>query len=340
VNARLATALAAILVFGGGAAWFVVHRAAAAADEQRQTLLAAVEAELASEELDRASAARVLRDLRTAQADTPDPDLRRAEARLEMALGRAGDAWTTIGTVATGPDASTEDLEVGARVLARLHAERGSETDGRQALAIAREHARRTASVESQFLAWQLAYRVGDAAAFVELDRALLEAAADRPEGRTAKSIHHFLATHLADRRGLTGDLEQFAVLAADERAPEDERALSRFAVESVDDARGVDESALEALRRQWTDPPPELLVLIAIGRISSGAEADLHYAMDILRVVLDQVPSSIEARHAAAIAHHGLGETAERNAQLRWLLSNSSTQDSRRRVWMELQGS
>lgn len=342
MSPRILGAVLAIVLLGGGSVAFVMWRAGSAEDETRTALLAEAELELGRPDAQRADLTRLLSrvDAGTAATERPHPDLVRMKARIQLALGRAAKAWETIGPVATTPGARPEDVWVAARVAARRYAESASERLGRQALGLARDAAQAMQSPEAAFLAWQVAYRLDAGQDWVELSRDLLAAHPGSLEADTVDALRHFLALHMLQRRGVALDIPALEKLRDDARASADDRALSGEALDTMEAFKAVDVALVRSLENRWGihSTPPELLVLVARGELARGEQAQdrgrIGEAVDILRGVLEDVPTFIEARHLLALAHYGLGETESQRAHLRWLLEHAPKDDVRRTLW------
>lgn len=341
MNSRLITAVISIVVLGGGVVGFLVYRAGTQVDDRRAKVMRSATAEIESDPVDHDSARRALAQVDELLATEPHPELVRAKARLQLILGRAAAAWETIGNVAAGPSGTIDDRWVAALVAARLHAEVGERRTGIQALEFALECADAWGNVESTFLAWQLAYRVDDFDRWVELTKVLRGSFPEMLEAQTATAIEHFLATHIAQRKGIEvtrENLERVAGQAADSVS----KRLAQHVLDTAGAAGELTSAVAERLFRQWgSSSPPEFLVIRArasIGRAGQpgGGQSDLAAAAEELEQVLAQFPTFVEARHLMSLAQYGLLQIDQQNAHLRWLVENASPDDVRQRSWRE----
>lgn len=346
MSSRLIGALIAILVLGGGSIAFIVLRAQSERADRVADVLRAVDAELASSH-DPESLRLVLRQIRNVRAEDPDTALRIAEARVLLELGRTQEAWDSVRPLATAPGAADDALRVGALVLTRLHAESGDVATARQALAMADEHARRTGSSASRFLAWQLAYRAGDIGAFAALSTEIVDSE-EQPFADAVRAAVGPMAGALADRIGLDRDeLKSTAEGDAGSLA-------TAMALAEEPPARAAEIDDLDA---RFEGGVPELEVVAATrvleeyGAMSpeeargARAESLLRDALRRINVVLDRYPASVEARHVAVVALIGLRQSFDLDDEqlvryrghLEWLVRNAPETHVQRPLWRRL---
>jgi hypothetical protein len=347
VNARLLSALAAVVLLGGGSVAFVLLRDAREREARIAGLVAEVDAELSGAQPPDAELLRnLLQRLRPAVEQTADPRLEIAEGRLLLALGRTQQAWESIRPLATAPGAEASALELGSRVLARIHAETGEDPIGRQALAMANEHARQVGSAESLRLAWQLAYRVGEAERFAALSEEIV-ADGREPEDELVRATARVLGGFLADRLGV----DRTAVRPGAAGVAGDLAVVEGLAGE----APTVE--ALDELLLRFAEPPPEIEI-VAVTRLleefgalegdaarSGRAENLLRDARRRIDTVLARTPTNVDARHLAVVAgigmqqSFGLDEDAARSyrGHLQWLVTSAPPRHAQRALWQAL---
>ncbi len=339
MSPRVLGAVVAIVVLGGGIIGYLMFRASGEAEARVSKVLRAVDAELNADEIDRDSLSDVLKDVERLQVESPSPALTRAEALIQLALGRTSAAWETISFAATSPEGSPEDRWAGARIAARLHAEGGESHVGSQAMSLCRESAQDSMAPEVLFLLWQVAYRTDSVEDWLDAYASMKADGEDSLEARTAERIGYFLAFHIADRIGIEGDAARLDELASDENAEPAVRLLCAFIRDNAEASKSVTEQELLKLDMQWGESPPELAVLLARAQLSKASAEDgrpdeLHAAVEILKNVLEVFPTFVEARHLIAVAHYGLHEATLQKAHLRWLVENAPETDTRRASW------
>jgi hypothetical protein len=319
-----------------GAVAFVVHREFRARESRIEAVLSLAEAELASESVDRSGLVDALRRVQDACRSDGRSSLRRTEARLLMSLGRPAKAWEAISGLVMAPGTGPEDLWLGAIALQGIHAVRGDVDSGRQSMALGEEHHGSTGDVRSLFLAWQMAYRTTSVEPLGRLHERLTTVFADSKEGRLAAASMPYLAFDVAHRLGLGGDAADFDSLAQ-RRGTDQYSVLGRLVVSGKPRTQAGTLDSLLELAEEWSDPPDELEMLVAMGMIAKEDGRSLADASARLQRILERFPSFVEARHAQAIAHVGLQEHGKAVEQLQWLLRNSAEADSRRATWSGL---
>ena len=342
---RTWAALVAVLVLAGLAVGFVLWRDAARERAAVTALLTAVDAELGAGEPDRSEAGRLLREVREIRARSSDPALARAEARLLLGVGRVDDAWRLLAPRADSPLADVEDLALGARLVARLHAATGEEARAGAALRLAGRWHGAVPAVEPAFLAWQVAYRSGGVAEWWHWREVLLTAHAGTPEAELARLSCYEFAQLLARRHGVSGPVDEFERVAR-ELADSEAGLAAQRTLECREEGESLRVEQLEQLAERFTGaPPPELRLLLAMAAIATSEAEAVRRGADVVREIIREVPSWIEPRHVAVVAAFGLtqgGELdpAEREValgHLKWLLQNSAG-DARQRQWQQLQ--
>lgn len=340
MNTRIWIAILSIVVLGGGSVAYVLWRSADEASTQRAKVLRAAENELDELDIDREGVLEALKDVEAmldSDVGRDNPELIGARARLQLALGRADQAWETIGTIAQTPGAAGADLWIGARTAARLHAESGDSDWGTKALGLSRLAFEASGDPAAAFLGWQIAYRTDAIEAWLELDREILSQHADSLEAETVQALRHFLSLHIAARQGVAADRQKLKE-RADAGAASPLGRLCSFVLDSAEASEAVDEPLLTQLQRRWGNAPAELMVVVAraeIARAEQEKEPDrLAGAVDILQEVLASTPTHVEARDLIAIAHYGLHQKPQEAAHLRWLLEHAPESDLRRERW------
>ncbi len=262
----------AVMVVGGSIAgvWWQRERAAA---QIRDRLISAASVELQRDPLDRGGLVQADRDLANLASTDPDPGLRRSRARIALLLRMPEDALRLLDEVMFRGQASTADLDLRARALADRHALGGRADDAHQAIARAIEHFDATQSVESVFLAWQCATRLGDVEASEKIAGRLAVASPDCWQTKVVAALMAFDPEKPATGAGLR-QLQLDVQLV-----PELDTAIAMLDVVDPDPAmrsRGV-----ETIRRVLTDvpasKPARLVAVLAHDRIGDVAGRRAH---------------------------------------------------------------
>jgi hypothetical protein len=299
MSRRLGLLLGAVAVLGAGAAIGVALWSRA--ERQRvETEIAALVGE-ANAELGREelvrSAAAALSGRIANHAAARDPRLISARARLELALDRVQNAWELHAELATR-DPTPEDLLLSALILKRRGGLRGELGDAETAMRSAAAHTDRTGDPGSLFLAWQCAVRAG-----------------------LPDQVSRF-ATQLTTEHSDTIGARLVQALLKDQPSADELRALEI-------------EFASAPVQHLAPAVPEELELALAVLALESGAGA--KEALPRLDRILARDPSWVEARHAAALAYHQLGDRAARDSHLQWLLANARPDDQRQDGWHSL---
>ncbi|MFO1051861.1 MAG: hypothetical protein U1F36_06570 [Planctomycetota bacterium] len=344
---RVLAAVAVVVVLGGGSVAFVIWRSAHEKSEQVRALLGEVRDELASPTSTTEDRRGLLKRLVALQEENKDVALVMAEGEVLVSLGRAQEGWKTVEPSVTAAGASAEAVAIGARVAAATYAATGDATLGRQALALATESERGAGGAAAGFLAWQLAFRVGDVDAWSRRSLDVVQAGAGEGDARVIVECGRVLAELLASRTGFDTSLPDHGGL----RGP---------LAEVIDKAPKATAHQLEqlALSRGGTCPELEIAIAMAtldgLGQVGAAVsdanetERSLRSALDRVESAVRAVPSSLEARHIAVIALAGLRQvsglsaedTTRLRAYLRWLLENGPTAHGARPVWEAIQRS
>ena len=309
---RLRPLLFAVLLIvaaGGvfGWQWWSTRSAASAA---RNQLFADVETALAAGDRDSSELSRLVSKLR--DLDPGDPAVRLALARIALLRKRYERAVELLERLTFGGGDLQEQRTAAAAWLG-WHASAARDRAAlrsmlQDALSFADAAASRGDSAADHFVGWQIALRLGDAAAQQRYAEALRQRHPESLEARTVSRLQ------------TSGDLQQplapVVGLCQEWGEPPVELALMR----------GV----LELQYGLTTDAP-----------------ADLERAVARLDGLLQQAPNLVEVRHWAATGHFVLarktppgGEhdrhVALQNEQIDWLLANADTEDPRRVTWLQ----
>jgi len=257
---------------------------------------------------------------------------------LQLALGQTAEAWESIAPYASTTSAAGEDVLLGAQACSAIYARRGTQSEGLEALGLAKRHYELSNDADSLFLACLLAYRLTEVADFCELRADLLERGGDSREARALLALSYSLAVHLSERIGFAGGDELQAI--ADGEAVDDRSRLAKLRLTAREASLAGDLERLQELEDEYEEPPPEIRVVLVealVGR-PGASEEDLREGLERLESALQGFPSYVEARNIAAVIHYALGETALCEGQLRWLLRNAAPGDLRRQNWQSLQ--
>jgi hypothetical protein len=338
----------AVVLLGGGMVAFTQFRASSEREAEVAGVLAEVEDQVGfvlspSDAFDSEQGRVVLRSLRRVRASQDDRRLGLAEARLLLALGQVRDAWEIVRPLATEPGADVESQAVGAAVAARLGAETGDVGMLGQAAAMARRYADGMGDEAARVLAWQLAFRAGDAEGMVAAAESLL--AAGGKGSALVEGLSVGLGEVLAQRLGIDpAALGGGAV----------ETALSRITAQGK---RALSLRELDELASRFQVAPPELELIAARRALEAfgelgpqdrrGGEAEnlLRDAVRRVNLALAAVPSSADARAVAVLAllftRESFGLDADASARFRghleWLLSSGPKTHVQRPVWEQL---
>lgn len=348
-NRRVLAAAITVAVLGGGSVAFVMWRSTAEREERVQTLVDAVASELALEKPEPADLRDLLRDVRARNETDPHTALRLAEAELLVALGRQGEAWNVLAPLVLAPGVSSEITRVGARVASAYHAISGDPAIGRHALAFASDHAvghgdgSEADAAYFRALAWQSAFRLGDATAWAEATSAALVESASGADVRAIRLLARPLAGLLAARLGVDLSSASDAQASALGSIVRDAPASARRAVEDAMDAWPASRAELDLALAAMT-----IEELGAVGGANADAEVErqLRGALERCELALAAQPSSCDARHVAVIAYAGLRQAyglrdddlTRLRGHLRWLMGNAPQSHAARPVWQQLE--
>lgn len=168
-----------------------------------------------------------------------------------------------------------------------------------------------------------------------ELDQALAAMGlAERHYAETGAPGSLFLAWQCAVRSGQIRDSDRLAARLLEE-AKESRFARLVAALRAFDPAKPETTAELQRLAREFESPPVELELALAMAEIQT--DEGLERGLQRIEDVLARVPTYVEARNAAAVAYHRVGDRRRRDEQLRWLLANAPADDARRPRWRKL---
>ncbi len=299
------------VVLLGVLGWFAFDawRASSAAAAARVELLQEVEDELARRPVDTSALSRLVARIQKLDDHANAVDLLAAQARIELARGRPERAFELYVSVGDRPAASDADRRLLATILLRRHEGGGgdrSTRDGwlRDGAALALRVAEATGAAADWFAAWQAAVRLGDDA----------------------------LATRCR---------EQLSAVDAESREARLAAAAASFRPEDPPDA-------LRLLGVEYDEPPVELAAMLVLLQLQAGETAAAVAAVEPL---LARAGGVTAVRWCAALVFHVcvLNSRDEvergtwlprRNAQLDWLLENTSPEDVRREQWAAMRAS
>ncbi|MEZ5965167.1 MAG: hypothetical protein R3F56_15140 [Planctomycetota bacterium] len=280
----VAGAFVVVLAGAGGGVWWQQARSAAAA---RAKLLSVVEVELARDPLDRGGLVQADRDLEHLAKVDRDPELRRARARLALALRLPDQALEALDAAAYVAAPSSEDGWLRAQALALRHAIGGRIDDAARASKLAFEDYQSTGRIEAGLLAWQCATRIGDRDQTAAVVARLAADAPDAIETKVMQALADFDPENegqVARARSLQGQgkeiLELDAALAAADALSADEtiRQRGRTTIQRV-------------LEKVSASQPARLAAVIAHDRTGDVAGRNAH-----LRWLVDNFPNDPRA--------------------------------------------
>lgn len=180
------------LVLGGAAAGGLWWQRARAASAARGRILSIVDVELARDPLDRGGLVQANRDLEQLAERDRDPSLRRARARIALALRLPEQAVQALDAAAYVGPAAVDDAWLRAQALALRHAIAGRIDDAARASRLAFEYYEATHTVVAALLAWQCATRIDDREQVQAVTTRLAADAPDAFETKVMQALAEF----------------------------------------------------------------------------------------------------------------------------------------------------